>query len=75
MTAGVLISIPSSEKIGRKKLFLVSNTISILGYVLMYFAQSFLVLVTGRTVQCIGMGLGAMTIGVFLSEVSTVKMR
>merc|ERR1711892_94952 len=75
MTLGVLISIPVSEKIGRKKLFFVSNIFSILGYVVMYFAPSFLLLVLGRATQCIGMGLGAMTIGVFLSEISTVKLR
>ena len=41
----------------------------------MYFAPSLIVLIVGRTVQCVGMGLGAMTMGVFLSEISTVKMR
>ena len=75
MTLGVLISIPVSELIGRKKLFFISNIFSILGYLIMFFAPSFLFLMLGRSTQCLGMGLGAMTIGVFLSEISTVKMR
>ena len=75
MVAGVLLSIPASEKLGRKKIFLVSNCISISGYLLIFFAPSFLFLVIGRAVQCTGMGLGAMTTGVFLNEISTVKLR
>ena len=75
MTCGVLMSIPISEKIGRKKLFVISNIFSIMGYIVMYFAPAFSVLVLGRSIQCFGMGLGAMTVGVFLSEISTVKMR
>ena len=75
MVIGVLLSIPASEKLGRKRIFLVSNCISISGYLLLYFAPSFLLLVIGRAVQCSGMGLGAMTTGVFLNEISTVKLR
>ena len=75
MMLGVLISIPVSEIIGRKKLFFVSNIFSILGYLVIFFAPSFLFLMLGRSTQCLGMGLGGMTIGVFLSEISTVKMR
>ena len=75
MVAGGLLSIPASEKLGRKKIFLVSNCISISGYLLLFFAPSFLFLVIGRAVQCTGMGLGAMTTGVFLNEISTVKLR
>ena len=75
MTLGVLVSIPVSEIIGRKKLFFISNILSILGYLVIFFASSFLLLMLGRSIQCLGMGLGAMTIGVFLSEISTVKMR
>ena len=75
MVVGVLLSIPASEQLGRKRIFLVSNCISISGYLVLYFAPSFLFLVIGRAVQCTGMGLGAMTTGVFLNEISTVKLR
>ena len=75
MVVGLLLSIPASEKLGRKKIFLVSNCISISGYLLLFFAPSFLFMVIGRAVQCTGMGLGAMTTGVFLNEISTVKLR
>ena len=72
---GVLISIPASEKMGRKPVFVVSNILSILGYLLMYFAPSFLLLVLGGVTQCLGMGLGSMCPIMLLSEISIVKLR
>ena len=72
---GVLTSIPLSKNIGRKKLFMVSNCFSFVGYLGMYFAPTFLVLMISRITQCIGMGMVAMTLGVYLSEIATVKMR
>merc|ERR1711964_253102 len=75
MTLGVLTSIPVSEIIGRRKLFFISNFFSVLGFLVIFLAPSFFLLMVGRGTQCLGMGLGAMTIGVFLSEISTVKMR
>ena len=58
MTGGVLLSIPASEKIGRKHLLLVSNLLSVVGYAVIFLATSFLLLMLGRGVQCVGMGLG-----------------
>jgi len=75
MTGGVLLSIPASEKIGRKNLLLVSNLLSVVGYLVIFLATSFLLLMVGRGVQCVGMGLGVMTAGVFLSEICTVRLR
>ena len=75
MTAGVLLSIPISEKIGRKRVFITSNIFSVLGYLIIFFTPSFLLLMLGRITQCFGMGLGAITLGVFLSEITTVSMR
>ena len=75
MTGGVLLSIPASEKLGRKNILLVSNLLSVVGYLVIFLATSFLHLMAGRGVQCVGMGLGVMTAGVFLSEICTVKLR
>ena len=75
MVAGLLFSIPASDMLGRKRLFLVSNSVSMFGYLVLYFAPSFLFLMIGRAVQCTGMALGAQTTGVFLNEISTVKLR
>ena len=75
MGLAVLLSIPASELLGRKKMFLLSSLISFAGYIMLYLAPSFLVLLAGRGVQCLGLGLGAMTIGVYLSEISSVRLR
>ena len=75
MGLGVLLSIPVSEALGRKKMFLMANFLSFLGYVCLYLAPSFLTLVLARTLQCTGMGLGAMIIGVYLNEISTINLR
>ena len=70
MCLGVLASIPASERLGRKKMFLVSNLVSCLGFVCLYFAPSYLLLVAFRIGQCFGLGLGATTTAVFLTEAS-----
>jgi SP family galactose:H+ symporter-like MFS transporter len=75
MLFGVLLSIPASERLGRTKVFLTSQALSMLGYLGLYLAPSFLLLVVARAVQCGGIGLTAMTTGVYLTEISTVRMR
>lgn len=75
MGLGVLVSIPVSERLGRKRTLLLCNIISIVGYVALHLAPSFLVLVVARCLQCTGLGLGAMTTGVYLQEIAVVKLR
>ena len=75
MGLAVLLSIPASELLGRKKMFLLSSFISLAGYIMLYLAPTFLVLLAGQGVQCLGPGLGAMTIGGYLSEISLVRLR
>lgn len=75
MGLAVFLSIPASELLGRKKMFLLSSLISLAGYIMLYLAPSFLSLLAGRGVQCLGLGLGAMTTGVYLSEISSVRLR
>ena len=67
---GVLASIPASEILGRKRMFLLSNFISCLGFVALYLAPNFPFLIALRIGQCFGLGLGATTTAVFLTEVS-----
>ena len=70
---GVFLGIPISEMLGRKRLLLISHLLSMGGYLALYLSQSFLMLCMSRAVQCIGCGLGAMTMGVYLQEISTVR--
>ena len=70
----------------RKMMFVLSNSIPLLCFVLLYFAPNFgimlgerqsqniccannLIFLVARVVQCIGVGLGATTAAVFLTEV------
>ena len=71
MCIGVLASIPASELLGRKKMFLLSNLVSCLGFVSLYLAPSYLLLVAFRIGQCLGLGLGATTTAVYLTEATT----
>jgi MFS family permease len=75
MLFGVLLSIPASERLGRTKVFLTSQTLNLLGYLGLYLAPSFPLLMAARSVQCFGAGFTAMTTGVYLTEISTVRMR
>ena len=75
MAVGALASISASEIIGRKLTILLSNLISVIGYLVINFSPSFSFLLIGRSVHCLGMGLGIMTSGVYLSEVTTVRLR
>ena len=75
MAVGALASISTSEIIGRKMTILLSNLVSVLGYLIINFSASFGFLLLGRSIHCLGMGLGIMTSGVYLSEVTTVRLR
>merc|ERR1719204_2734301 len=56
-------------------MFLLSNFISCLGFVALYLAPNFHFLVAFRIGQCFGLGLGATTTAVFLTEVGVVSLR
>ena len=51
-------------------MFLLCNFISCLGFVALYLAPNFSFLIALRIAQCFGLGLGATTTAVFLTEVS-----
>ena len=75
MNLGVFLSIPLSEWLGRKKIFLASNFCSMFGYIAVFFAPNFPVLLTARFFQVCAMGLADINPGVYLAEISTVAAR
>ena len=75
MNLGVFLSIPLGEWLGRKKMFLLSNCLSLLGHLAMYLAPTYAVLLAARVVQMAGMGLADVGPAVYLAEVATVKTR
>jgi len=75
MNLGVFLSIPLCEWLGRTRMFLVANFCSMLGYIAVFFAPNFPVLLTARFFQVCAMGLADISPGVYLTEISTVKSR
>ena len=75
MNLGVFLSIPLGEWLGRKRMFVASNFCSMLGYIAVFFAPNFPVLLTARFFQVCAMGLADISPGVYLAEISTVKAR
>lgn len=55
---GVLLSIPVSEYLGRKQLFIISNFLCLLGYLGLYFASTFGILAMSKVINSIGRGEG-----------------
>ena len=75
MNLGVFLSIPLSEWLGKKRIFLASNISSMFGYFAVFLAPNFSVLLTARFFQVSAMGLADISPGVYLAEISTVKAR
>ena len=72
---GVLISGPMAEPLGLKRVLLISNFLSSLGSLAVFFAPSFPLLVLSRLLHCIGIGMGTTTAIIYISEISTIKTR
>ena len=75
VSLGILLSIPASEMLGRKRMYLFSNGLSCLGYLAVHLAPNFTLLLLARLAQCASMGFSMIITGVFLNEISTVKLR
>ena len=56
-------------------MYLFSNGLSCLGYLAVHLAPNFTLLLLARLAQCASMGFSMIITGVFLNEISTVKLR
>ena len=68
--AGVL-----SDKIGRKKVILLADAIFSAGALTMAFAPQIWVLMLGRVIIGLGVGIASQAVPLYLSEVSPVEIR
>ena len=64
-----------SEFIGRKPTLIIGQSIIILGWISVYFANSFPILLFGRLVGGIGCGLNLPVTTLLLSEIALINMR
>ncbi|GJD11738.1 Galactose-proton symporter [Galdieria sulphuraria] len=66
---GALIAIPSNALVGRKIVLLISSAFYIAGVIMATASQNFGLFFAGRLIMGIGMGIEAMTIPIYISEV------
>lgn len=72
---GSLIAGPSSDAIGRKPIILISDIIFIIGSLVMALAETIPVLMAGRVLVGLGVGIASMSVPVYLSEVAPTSIR
>jgi SP family myo-inositol transporter-like MFS transporter 13 len=72
---GALMAGPLSDRLGRKPVILAADVLFIAGSVLMYASPTATVLMAGRVVVGLGVGLASLIVPVYLAEVSPTEVR
>ena len=62
-----------TEFLGRKRSFILGQTIILMAWVIIYFAPNFAVLITGRSIMGVGIGLIYPIGAIYLAEISLVS--
>jgi MFS family permease len=64
-----------SDRLGRRVTLMLTSAIFIFGALICAFASSFQILLVGRTIVGLGIGLASTTVPVYISEVSPPQAR
>ena len=72
---GIILGYPAAEFFGRKPTLILANIIMVIGYIVMFFSNSFPFLILGRCVTCFALGFGASVPFIIISEITTIKQR
>ena len=72
---GSLFSGTASDKLGRKKLILFADLLFTIGAFTMAFAPSIVVLMIGRVLVGLGVGVAAQIVPLYLSETAPLEIR
>lgn len=72
---GSLVAGPLSDAVGRKPVILASDVLFIVGSIVMATAESIEVLMVGRIIVGLAIGVASMIVPVYLSEISPVSIR
>ena len=73
--AASLFSGPLQDRIGRKPTILIADVLFTAGAVIMAFSTSVPMLMAGRVVVGLGVGMASLVVPVYLSEVSPTEVR
>ena len=73
--ASTLVSGFFSDFFGRKKALIIGQVVMLLGWVVVYFATSFGVLLSGRCITGLGIGIAYPTICMYLCEIALIRLR
>lgn len=72
---GSLIAGPISDKFGRKLVIIFSDILFTVGSLVMAFTDSIKILMFGRIIVGLGIGIASMIVPIYLSEISPVSTR
>ena len=72
---GSLLAGPLSDGFGRKIIIIFSDLLFVAGSIIMAFSTTIIMLMVGRFVVGLGVGIASMIIPVYLSEVSPISTR
>lgn len=72
---GSVVGGPSADKYGRKPTILLADFMFTMGCVIMATAPTIFILMIGRFVVGLGVGIAAMVVPIYLAEVSPNKVR
>jgi MFS family permease len=64
-----------SDKFGRKKVIILADIAFTLGSAIQAFAPTILVLMIGRVIIGLGIGIAAMIVPVYIAEISPTELR
>jgi len=72
---GSVLCNPLGEKLGRKRVLMAANLVNVVSFTMMYFATNFAILLAGRLISGLSIGIGILMPFVLLSEISTIELR
>ncbi len=72
---GSLLAGPLSDGFGRKIIIIFSDLLFVAGSIIMAFSTTIIMLMVGRFVVGLGVGIASMIVPVYLSEVSPISTR
>ena len=72
---GALIAGPMSDRMGRKPVIIIADILFTIGALVMMISWSIPILMVGRIIVGLGVGIASLVVPVYLSEISPIEVR